>query len=513
MQLSLTIAYPLLTMKLFTAAQIKDWDAFTIANEPTRSIDLMERAADAATFWLLQNGFNEKDLFYIFCGEGNNGGDGLAIARILFNHHKKVQVFLLDGVKPSADFNTNLKRLETLKIPVKWIDGAEEFPLIPTNAVLVDALFGSGLNRKLGGLSNLLVQHLNHSKNTIIAIDIPSGLMSDGQKEKYTDETIVKANITLTFQQPKLAFLAAENVDFVGDFHVLDIGLNEEFTDKNNSTFEMVKIEALKQLIKPRKKFSHKYIYGHALMLCGSKGMVGAAILSGNACYKAGAGLLSYFLDDETLLPILQISNPEAICLIGKKLEEEFIKKNVVAVGSGWATTQVHEDLLQKVCTSFKGPVVLDAAALTIIANHLDWVEKREPNTTILTPHSGEFDRLFGKSETDVERWYKALKKAEKYRCTIVLKGAYTLTAKPDGTGVFNDSGNPGMATAGSGDVLCGIITSLCAQGYDVEQACTLGAYIHGLAGDLAAKDLSEQGMVAMDIVTYLPKAWKEMEG
>ncbi len=240
--------------------------------------------------------------------------------------------------------------------------------------------------------------------------------------------------------------------------------------------------------------------------------MAGAAILGGSACYKAGVGLVSYFLDNESLLPILQTSVPEAICLVDKKLEEALPKKNTVAVGSGWATAQLHEDLLEDVCENFKGLVVLDAAALTIIANHLDWLQKRAPNTTILTPHSGEFDRLFGKSDTDIERWQKALDMAKKYNCTIILKGAYTLTAKPNGTGIFNNSGNPGMATAGSGDVLCGIVTALCAQGYDPVQACTLGVYLHGLAGDFAAKDLSEQGMVAMDIVTYLPKAWKAME-
>lgn len=497
-------------MKIFTAAQIKEWDASTIEHEPITSVNLMERAASEAAYWLLQNDFIDSDSFYVFCGQGNNGGDGLAIARILYNCGKKVQIFVLDadGMKPTPDFTINLKRLQEKQIAIKWIDNAQEFPIIPQEAIIVDAIFGYGLNRKLDGLLSLLVQHLNYSKNIIIAIDIPSGLMAEGKLEKYTDEVIINAAVTLTFQQPKLSFLAAENEDFVGDWQVLDIDLNKDFAAQNDATFEMVEAAKMKQAIKPRKKFSHKYTYGHALMMVGSKGMAGAAILSGNGCYKSGVGLISYFLDDEWLLPIFQTEVPEAICIVEKDLKESLVKKHAVAVGSGWLNTDKHHQLLERVLIEFKGPIVLDATALTIIAEHLDWVENRLPNTTILTPHSGEFDRMFGKTETDIARWYKAIEMAKKYGCIIVLKGAYTLTASLEGKGFFNITGNPGMATAGSGDVLCGIITGLCAQGYNIEQACTLGVYMHGLAGDLAAADLSQQAMLAGDIVGYLGKAW-----
>ena len=492
-------------MKIFSAAQIRQWDAYTIANEPVSSINLMERAATACFDWLTNN-FENPNTYIVFCGTGNNGGDGLAIARMLLLAGDTVMVYILEGEKRSEDFSTNLDRIEPLVTGLQFINNTD-FPVIPTDAIVIDALFGTGLSRPLQGVAADLVDYINQASKTIISIDIPTGLFADAGSE---GNAIIEANHTLSFQTAKLAFLMAENNKYTGIIHLTDIGLHPHFYNDEPTLFNTIDQKDIKLIYKPRNQFSHKYNFGHALLYTGSKNMMGAAILCAKACLRSGAGLVTVFTEDSTQ-PVIQTALPEAITSTDNDFETLSQKKSAIGIGPGLALSVANKDLLQHIISGYSGPLVIDATALQMLSADTSILQQRISNPAILTPHTGEFEKLFGKTTSDFERIKIAMQRSVELGCYIVLKGHHTLIACPDGNAFFNTTGNAGMATAGSGDVLTGILTGLLAQGYSQKNACLLGVYLHGMAGDLAAEKMSQEAMIAGDIIDCIGEAYKKI--
>jgi hydroxyethylthiazole kinase-like uncharacterized protein yjeF len=497
-------------MKLFSAEQIRLWDQYTIQHEPISSINLMERAAAQCVDWLERNNYTGKS-FHIFCGKGNNGGDGLAIARMLSERKMTVTVHILEfGHKGTDDFQINLARLHQYPdILIRFIQTEENFHVLAKDDIIIDALFGSGLNRGLEGVTAKLVKHINDSGCTIISIDIPSGLFTDKSSK---GEVVIKADHTLSFQCYKLAFLVAENSAFIGEVHILDIGLHTDFYPSVFTQYELTDDIIIRSIYKPRNNFGHKGNFGHALIVAGSYGKIGAAVLSSKACLRSGVGLLSCHIP-KCGYDILQTTVPEAMVMtdfnssFNTKIDDDLLKYEAIGAGPGIGIASETKMMLKEIITSCKKPVVLDADALNIMASQKELL-KFIPSLSILTPHPKEFERLFGETENEFERTELALQKAKELNLVIILKGHHTLIAPPDGKAFFNSTGNAGMATAGSGDTLTGILTGLLAQGYSPVDTAILGVYIHGLAGDIAAKKLSMEAMIAGDIIDYLPDAF-----
>lgn len=499
-------------MKLLNAAQIRSWDEYTIKNEPLSSLELMERAANACTRWIVQNTLAES--YFIFCGKGNNGGDGLAIARLLYSANKKVAVYILESeAKGSDDFVSNFNILHYQSaIPIFLIRNEKELPLIPQDCIVVDAIFGTGLNRPLTGLSEKLVNHLNDSDSVIISIDIPSGLFSD-HSSKGT--VVIKAKHTLSFQILKLAFLVAENEPFIGAVHIMDINLLPAFIDEVDAPFNILNKTYASQVYKPRRRFAHKGNFGHALIIAGSYGKTGAAVLSTKACLKTGAGLVSAHVP-KSGVAILQTTIPEAMTLpdneeaVVSGFNYELDKFNAIGVGPGIDTGIKPKFLLRELLERYKKPMVIDADALNIIAENAELINLLHPQT-IITPHPKEFSRLFGEAEDDFKKIELAQSRALELNIIIVLKGHHSFIACPDGSGYFNITGNAGMAKGGSGDALTGIITSLLAQSYTPKEAALLGVFLHGLAGDLAAATTGMEAMLASDLIDHIGSAFKQL--
>jgi NAD(P)H-hydrate epimerase len=500
-------------VNIYSADQIKAWDAYTILHEPIASIDLMERAAQKCVDWLLANGFQNKS-FKIFCGKGNNGGDGLAIARLLFQNDIPVEVYILEfGKIGSNDFQANLQRLHELPVTIHFIQSPEHFPNLLVNDIIIDALFGSGLNKPLEGLTKQLVEYLNATSNKIISVDLPSGMFVDSSSK---NNQVIKADATLSFQTFKKAFLVAENETYTGKVHVLDVGLHPGFLKKQISNTQFLEREDVIKIFQPRKSFSHKGNFGHALLVGGSYGKIGAIVLSVSACLRGGVGLATAYIP-RCGYSILQTSLPEAMVMTDPdesmitKVAEELEKYSVIGIGPGMGTNKQTREAIFNLIKTYSKPVVVDADGLNSLALQPEYIQTLPPHS-ILTPHPKEFERLFGTCENDFERITRTKEKAKEHNIIIVLKGHYTFIALPDGSSYFNSTGNAGMAKGGSGDVLTGIITALCAQNYKPGEAALLGVYLHGLAGDLAAAALSKEAMTARDIITFLSQAFLEIE-
>lgn len=497
-------------MKIFSAAQMQKWDAYTIANEPITSIDLMERAATVCSKWLIGKNFGQQH-FRVFCGKGNNGGDGLAIARLLIKHHCKVTVYILEfGNTGTVDFQTNLERLHEYTADIHFIQSPDFFPGLQESDIIIDALFGTGLNKPLEGISAALVNHIIQFKAIVISIDLPSGLSAD---KSAAGNTVITATHTLTFQNYKLAFLLPENENYCGKVHILHIGLHKTFEEEELAAFELTDAALITTIYKPRKKFANKGTYGHAALITGSYGMMGAAVLAARACLRSGVGKLTSYIP-KCGYDILQVSAPEAMCIVAG--EEHILSAinidefDAVGIGPGLGKDPAIINLLKEVFNTITIPMLIDADALNIMAQQATLLATIPP-LSILTPHPKEFERLFGYVSNGFERLRLALRKSKEHNIYIVLKGHYSFISTPEGRGYFNCTGNPGMATAGSGDVLSGIITALLAQNYKPEQACILGTWLHGMAGDLAAEQCSQEAMIAGDIVENLAGAFKQL--
>jgi NAD(P)H-hydrate epimerase len=497
-------------MKIFSAAQMQKWDAFTIANEPIASVNLMERAATACCKWLIGKNFGLQH-FRIFCGKGNNGGDGLAIARLLLAHQCRVTVYILEfGNIGTNDFQANLEKLHTCSSDIHFLQSPDFFPVIDETDIVIDALFGTGLNKPLEGISAALVSHINLFHVPVIAIDLPSGLSADTSSKGMN---IIRATHTLSFQNYKLAFLLPENEMYCGEVHILHIGMHPAFEQQEETLFEMNDIELIASLYKPRKRFTHKGTYGNAALVTGSYGMMGAAVLSASACLRSGVGKLTCYIP-KCGYDIVQASIPEAMCRVAG---DEYItsakaieKFDTIGIGPGMGIHASSGELVKEILMAADKPMLIDADALNIIANNPELLAAIPP-CSILTPHPKEFERLFGHVSDDFDRLQLALKKSKEYNLYIIVKGHFSFISSPEGRGYFNNTGNPGMATAGSGDVLSGVITALLAQGYTALQSCIMGTWLHGSAGDIAAGLYSEEAMIAGDIIACLPEAFKKI--
>lgn len=505
-------------MKLLSAEQIRERDAFTIKNEPIKSVDLMERAALRCVEWLSRHFSQEVD-FEVFCGIGNNGGDGLAIARMLSEKGHKVSVSILKlKDKGSADFEENLKRLKATKVEIKELKSEKDFKAITEDVIVIDALFGTGLSKPLEGVAAQLVSYINTLHNTKISIDVPSGLPADWLDNYIDYKEVVNADFTLTFQVPKQSFLFAETGKFTGKVEVLNIGLGSEYEQAAPSNNFWVDVDTVKPILKSRNPYSHKGTYGHALVIGGSQGKAGAVLMASKSCIKAGAGLTTAYVP-HCAYHALQTAVPEAMVEAIQKedlldaLPYDTKKYDAISVGVGMGTQITTRDALGDFFASAEGEkLVIDADALNCLS--LDFEERKKirlPVGAILTPHPKEFDRMFGESKNSHERLTKQIEAAKKHKVYIVLKGTYTATATPTGEVFFNSTGNAGMATGGSGDVLTGIITSLRAQGYTQQEACLLGVYVHGLAGDWALETESMESLTATNIIDSLGKAFKQI--
>lgn len=470
----------------------------------------MERAAEACSDWIFKR-FEKKASAKIFCGKGNNGGDGLAIARLLPADKYNVSVFILENNHSgSADFEINLARLKNTSVKIFFLQNEKSFPICSNDDLIIDAIFGTGLNKKPAGLVAELINYINESPGNKISIDVPSGLYID---KSSAGNTVIKADYTLTFQNQKLAFLMPENEAFIGDVVLLNIGLSKEYEQNERSAFEFVEKNFIEKIYTPRNAFSNKGNYGYACLMAGSYGMMGAAVLSSRACLRSGVGKLTCYIC-EAGYNILQTSVPEAMCKVfgDKHIQNvnDFSDFDVIGIGPGIGKYDSHRQLLENLFSNFKRPLVIDADALNVLSENQS-LYKLIPGNSIITPHPKEFERLFGKADSDFERVNFALSKSKELNIYIVLKGHYTFIAAPDGQGFFNSTGNAGMATAGAGDVLTGIITGLLAQKYTSLNAAIFGVYLHGLAGDIAAKNISQEALIGDDIIENLGNAFKEI--
>ncbi|HUB60146.1 MAG TPA: NAD(P)H-hydrate dehydratase [Puia sp.] len=500
-------------MEILSAGQIRAWDEYTMQHEPIASIDLMERAAARCYSWLENNGYSGRT-FSIYCGKGNNGGDGLALARMLSEAECPVTVHILEfGFIGTDDFQINLARLHQTSVEVRFVQGVDNFHPVGAGDILIDALLGSGLNRRLEGVAADLVTHLNSSGNEIIAIDIPSGLFVSRSSR---GNIVIRAAHTLSFQCYKPAFLMPENAVSVGYVHILDIGLHPGYLQQVSREAELLDPGIIRAIYKPRLPFAHKGNYGHALLVAGSFGKMGAAVLGARACLRSGAGLLSCHVPG-CGYPILQTAVPEAMVIVDADerihtaFEGDPAAYSVVGVGPGIGVEGRTVEFLRELLGRCRKPMVLDADALNIIASSADlW--GRVPPYSILTPHPKEFERLFGPSGDDYARVGCAREMARERQCIIVLKGHYSYIAMPGGKGYFNSTGNAGMAKGGSGDVLTGILTAMLSQGYSPGEAALLGVYLHGLAGDLAASRWSQESMLATDLIEHLGSAYEQVQ-
>ena len=497
-----------------TAQQLREADQFTIKHEPISSIALMERASRIFVEWFVNNFQPAGQVIVVFCGPGNNGGDGLAIARLLAEYTYATKVFhAIPNESTSPDFIANLNRLKTeTAIPCQPIEKGFSWDDLPEEVSIgIDAIFGSGLNRPLANQWEALVKSINDLEITRVAVDIPSGMFTD----RHTSGSSINAHYTLSFASPKLGFLLPENAHRVGSWEVKPIGLHPQYLDSVQSGIHLVALPQIQELIKTRGRHSHKGTFGHSLLMVGSYGKMGAAILAGQGCLRSGAGLLSYYTP-KCGYTILQSTVPEAMVLVDPTEDHLSIAPdldNYQAMGIGCGIGQhVHtEKMLEELMKTLDKPIVIDADALNIIAKKPELMANISEGS-ILTPHPKEFSRLFGTYANEFDRLEGLRRHATNLGVIIVLKGAYTTIATPDGQLSFNSTGNPGMATGGSGDVLTGILTGLLAQGYSPVASALLGVYWHGLAGDLAAQEIGQPSMLAGDIPTYLGAAWKVME-
>lgn len=506
-------------MKILTATQTREADAQTIQNEPIASIDLMERASRRFTQRFVQQFPEHNCPIYIFCGLGNNGGDGLAIARMLLAQQYEVSVFVIGVGTGSEDFEVNLKRLADHP-SIKRIEDASQLPTLPAPGIIIDAMFGSGLNRSLEGLYADAVRSINETGYTVVAVDIPSGLFADQSTEE--NDPVVRADYTYTFQLPKLAFLLPQSEPFVGDWATLDISLDANFLSEVETQYHYLTHDWMKELRRKRKWHSHKGDYGKTMIVSGSYGKMGAAVLCAHACAKSGVGLLTMHVP-RCGYEIMQISVPEAMTTVDQQPEyfsdlptegaTNLDNYDVVGIGPGLgtaeATTQGLRSLLEQ--THARNiRMVLDADALNICGKHRELLDLI-PENSILTPHPKEFERLTEKAKNDFHRLELLRSFCQKYQVYVTLKGSHTAIGTPDGSVYFNSTGNPGMATGGTGDVLTGVLTALISQKYDSLSASLLGVYLHGLAGNLAAEKLSQESLIASDVISHLSDAFKSL--
>jgi hydroxyethylthiazole kinase-like uncharacterized protein yjeF len=500
-------------MKIFEARQVREIDRYTIDHEPVRSIELMERAAIRLAGWYVRHYHTDRQVV-VFAGPGNNGGDGLAMARLLAARQYRVKCLLLDFGKLSENCAVNRQRLLDQGLAeYREIRKGDELPAIDRGAVVVDGIFGSGLSRKVSGFPAEVIRHINQHAETVISIDIPSGLSGEENREDDR-ESVIRAAHTLTFQFPFLSFFFSENDPYVGSWRVQDIRLHPEAIAATAAPYQTIEQEVVAAMLPERSRFAHKGTFGHGLIISGCYGMMGAALLAGESCLRGGAGLVTLHVP-RFGYSIIQTAFPEAIVSLDQSdilfsEPPDLAPYTAIGIGPGIGCKQNTGRGLKTVLERAGVPLVIDADGLNILSAHPDWFELL-PGGAILTPHPREFDRLAGESRNGYERHKKQRDFATRHNVIVVLKGAYTGIASPDGSYWFNTTGNPGMATGGSGDVLTGLITGLLAQGLKPLDAALAGVYLHGLAGDLAAGESGQEALIAGDMIGHLGRAFRHL--
>lgn len=501
-------------MNILSASQLKAADQNTIRVQNITSVDLMERASQRLFDRLYQDFDLAKNSFTIICGTGNNGGDGLALARMLVQSGCQVKIYLLKSENYSQDNTANQNRLEELRVPVFEFELTDRLAL-PENSIVIDALFGYGLSRPLDKTWENIISQINLSGNYIVAVDLPSGLLPDAFSDKHFP--VIKADVTYTFQCPKTALLLPENAAYSPDFKVLDIDLDKKTLEETQTTQRYTTLESVKKYLIKNSRFAHKGTFGHSLIIGGSYGKIGAVVLSSKAALKTGCGLVTAYLP-RCGYTVIQTAFAEAMTITDA--HEEHITEfpavassfSAVGIGVGMGTVaqtqQAFSDFLKDFSGQIKAPhLVLDADALNILSQNRE-ATALLPEKTILTPHPKELERLIGKWENDFDKLNKAKHFTQKYNLVVVIKGAHTVVVLPNGELHFNSTGNWGMATGGSGDVLTGVITSLLAQGYEPEKAAILGVFLHGLAADLQVRTIHRKSLTATDIIDGISGAW-----
>ena len=499
-------------MKIFTASQLYEADKITIQNQGISSEQLMERAATEIFNWLHRKMQGAQVKIQLYCGIGNNGGDGLALARHLWEHGYNIDVHVVSySDKRSKDFLANLNKLKDRKIWPNFIQEGSALPSVDPDEIIIDAIFGIGLNREPDDWVRVLMNHLNHSKAFIVSVDVPSGLYLD--KPLDNPEAVVKANYVLSIQAPKLIFFLPDTGIYCEEWQTLDIGMDRGYLAETETQFELIGREEILKWYRPRKRFSHKGTYGHSLIVGGSYGKIGAVILSSKAGLCVGSGLVTAYVPGCGYLP-LQSSASEIMVLTddNEKYIQDIqydLKPAAIGLGMGMGTEPATSKAFQAFLRNCEAPLVIDADGLNMLSED-EGLLKLLPANSVLTPHPGELKRLIGDWQNDFEKLSKVKEFASRYKCVLVLKDAYTIVIH-EGRGYVNSTGNPGLATAGSGDVLTGMITGMMAQGFEPYMAAIMAVYLHGSAGDLAAFQSGYHAVTAGDIIKMIGKAYLKL--
>ncbi len=514
-------------MKIFTAAQTRQLDQATLAEQNITSAQLMERAAQALAEWFFQHfAPAEAEEMLVLCGPGNNGGDGLALARMLHQAGYPLKVALLPAAQHSPDWQHH-RQLLPAALPVADLD-PENLPALPPDTLVVDALFGTGLSRPLAGAAAAIVRWLNAQPLRVVAVDVPSGLFAD--QPQPAGSVVLRADYTLCFGAPKLAFLLPQTGPAVGEWTVLDIGLSAGFIAQTATPWHLTQLPAPADpyawpprparsadiVLPKRAKFAYKNTFGHALLLAGSRGKAGAAVLAAGACLRGGVGLLTVAVP-ACAEAVLQTAHPETMCLSDRRRNHlsnlpDLAPYQAIGIGPGIGQhpdtlALLRELLAAPAVAAGTLPLVLDADALNLLGQHRDLLSALPPNT-VLTPHLGEFTRFTEPVRDDYHRLSLLREFAQAHRVIVVLKGAYTAVADVDGQVYFNTTGNPGLATGGSGDVLTGLVLALRADKRLAPLAAArLAVLAHGHAADLAVAETGEAGLLAGDVVREVGRA------
>ena len=498
--------------KILSTAQIREADTRTIVEEDIDSIALMERASEAFVAKFLAIYQKSKDITVI-CGTGNNGGDGLAIARMLISLGYPVEVYVLGGSQGSRDFEINYQQMpaKANTVTVGLGDDCPNFATI--RGYIIDAIFGSGLSKPLTGLYAEAADSINAAIDaTVISVDIATGL--PGDRPRF-EGPIVCPHHTVAFQLPKLAFMMPENADYVGQWHTVSIGLSPSYLLEANTPYRMLDMPQIAKMLAKRAKYAHKGHFGRALIVAGEYGKIGAAILAGKAAMRAGAGLLTMHIP-ECGYHAMQTALPEAMVSVSaheKRIADfpDLQPYDAIGIGPGLGTHPNTKLTLEQLLSNYQGPIVIDADALNILAANQELLNLL-PQGAVLTPHPKEFERLAGKFDNNYDRLEAQMALSKKLQVHIILKGAHTCLTTPQGTAYFNNTGNPGMATAGSGDVLTGIITGLLGQNaYQSTHASMIAMWLHGMAGDIAAYAIGQDAMIASDLIDAMPEAFMKL--
>lgn len=502
-------------MKIFTTENIRNIDRVTIEEEGVSSMELIHRVAECVVNEILSR-WNPSKPTMVFAGPGNNGADALIVAKMLIESGFNPHVVLINVNGNSLSRDCRVCRDELLSVGnvlMTEIVHTAQIPTLTADHLVVDGLFGSGLRNPLEGGYKSMARYINESGATVLSIDVPSGMFGDWNS-RILATNVVHADLTVAVQFPRLAFFISDNAELVGKWKTVDIGLSRRAAEQMSTKYFLIEKDDVRHVLKRRPDFCSKADFGHALLFAGCYGMMGAAVLAARGALRAGVGKLTVQSANRGF-EVLQTAVPEALFVPDRN---ELVISDMtprvsftaIGVGPGIGTNDATRGAFETLIKTFKRPMVIDADALNIIARNPALIDHITPGS-ILTPHAGEFDRIFGSQPSAETRLLKALEVASKYKLIIVLKGRYSATVRPDGKVFFNSTGSSAMATPGSGDVLTGIITALLAQGYKSEIAATAGVYIHGLAGDIAAQSEGEYGTLAGDIAASVGKAFSSI--